>query len=364
MPSLRSIILDGRFGSLPDLPPEDDQIELQHIGIAKRQLNRRDTILVNATEVARDVLSTSTEVRWEDASKIPCPKPPFRRMWLEMNLGLIGSGGRRFGCLTQRIDVPPGRDPVEAYARGNIIHPVEFPIREGLKIPSELSRLMKDNPGEMIEAFSEVMSGSEWKDHPLDLAEFRKDPPYERITRDNPSTIVSFTVWEEVPHCAGAAISGTVFYWLDQDGAVEGSWWSSWPERETWPEGDKTEAVRSKLGWALAWVMHTFARLNCHNVKLLPMKAGAPSPKQIKKHKEPLTVWHEIVVEKVIERYAGPAIKSGEKADLRFHKVRGHYADYTKGAGLFGRYKVRIWVEEHSRGNIEAGEVVADYTVQ
>ena len=37
-------------------------------------------------------------------------------------------------------------------------------------------------------------------------------------------------------------------------------------------------------------------------VQLLPRKDGAPSPKQIHKHGKPSTVWHEIVVEQVIER--------------------------------------------------------------
>lgn len=52
------------------------------------------------------------------------------------------------------------------------------------------------------------------------------------------------------------------------------------------------------------------------------------------------------------------------RRELRFHRVRGHYADYTNGSGLFGRYKVRIWVEEHGRGEAELGTVVSNFTVQ
>ena len=46
------------------------------------------------------------------------------------------------------------------------------------------------------------------------------------------------------------------------------------------------------------------------------------------------------------------------------HWVRGHYADYTNGKGLFGRLKVRIWIVEHTAGNPELGTVVSSYRVE
>ena len=40
--------------------------------------------------------------------------------------------------------------------------------------------------------------------------------------------------------------------------------------------------------------------------------------------------------------------------------VRGHYADYRNGAGLFGNPKLRcvFWIPEHQRGNAELGDVI------
>jgi hypothetical protein len=58
------------------------------------------------------------------------------------------------------------------------------------------------------------------------------------------------------------------------------------------------------------------------------------------------------------------ASPDGEKRELRFHKVRGHYADYTNGKGLFGRLKVCIWIVEHTAGNPELGTVVSSYRVE
>jgi hypothetical protein len=51
---------------------------------------------------------------------------------------------------------------------------------------------------------------------------------------------------------------------------------------------------------------------------------------------------------------------------VRFHSVRGHYADYTKGTGLFGNPDLRqvFWIPEHRAGNEELGTVAASYKVE
>lgn len=44
------------------------------------------------------------------------------------------------------------------------------------------------------------------------------------------------------------------------------------------------------------------------------------------------------------------------------HEVRGHFRDYSRGPGLFGRYQLpAVWVPQHMRGNPEMGAVVKDY---
>jgi len=51
---------------------------------------------------------------------------------------------------------------------------------------------------------------------------------------------------------------------------------------------------------------------------------------------------------------------------LRFHNIRGHYADYRKGNGLFGNPKLKklFWVPEHTAGDPELGTVVSSYKVK
>jgi hypothetical protein len=54
-------------------------------------------------------------------------------------------------------------------------------------------------------------------------------------------------------------------------------------------------------------------------------------------------VWHEIRITSVpqLRKHLAAPDRDGEKREMRFHWVRGHYADYTKGAGLFGKSKLR-----------------------
>ena len=49
---------------------------------------------------------------------------------------------------------------------------------------------------------------------------------------------------------------------------------------------------------------------------------------------------------------------------VAFHKCRGHFADYTKGNGLFGKYKGIYWISDSIKGVREAGEVTKEYNLK
>jgi hypothetical protein len=302
------MIREGHFYmDWEDKSPESYVKYRELVGYAFAALRSPDVILVNAQSVWDDLVppvEARDQAAWDRVAnypEIPSPKPPFKNMWME---GIYADTGQRFGVLTARKDLHGDLEEILA----------------ALDLEDSLSKLIRS---------------------------------------DNPATLVNGTIFHQFE--GAACYTGTIEYWLDADGKFLSSF-RQYPEL---PGFDEEDVRQQKLNLKLrqGWALHTFARLNCHNVKLLPMKAGAPSTKQSKKHRKPLTVWHEIVVEKVVERRPQSERASGEKQDLRFHQVRGHYADYTKGAGLFGKYKVRLWVDEHARGNREVGEVVASYTV-
>jgi hypothetical protein len=47
----------------------------------------------------------------------------------------------------------------------------------------------------------------------------------------------------------------------------------------------------------------------------------------------------------------------------RYHICRGHISDYTKGNGLFGKYKGKFYIPQHWRGDASAGRIEKDYEV-
>jgi len=132
-------------------------------------------------------------------------------------------------------------------------------------------------------------------------------------------------------------------------------------------EGDDQERWIFNLQIVTCWVLHAFARMNCKNVELRPIKEGKmnrhPPNKVV-----PASVWHEIVIASVPKmRSTGQDIFSDhEKSDIRAHWIRGHYADYRKGRGLFGNPKLKalFWIPEHRQGNEALGQVIPEYTLQ
>jgi hypothetical protein len=65
---------------------------------------------------------------------------------------------------------------------------------------------------------------------------------------------------------------------------------------------------------------------------------------------------------KEVLRTEGQIETTGLKRAL--HICRGHFANYTDGPGLFGKYHGVFWKEAHVRGKAKQGVVVKDYSVK
>lgn len=190
----------------------------------------------------------------------------------------------------------------------------------------------------------------------ITIAQILEQAPAEKadaIRNSKIATLVEALIWCETH--GQAAYLGMMVYWLNREGEYLEAIFSAFPRFD--------DEIETSLYLVASWVLHTFARLNCDNVKLVPATAGAPKTKKDAKH-PPFSVWHEIVVGEPPIRAQGDTTPDGEKRELRFHKVRGHFADYTKGKGLFGRLKIRLWIPEHAAGNPDLGTVVGSYRVK
>ena len=150
----------------------------------------------------------------------------------------------------------------------------------------------------------------------------------------------------EIAYCIGKEtgdVYGQVLFRKKKDDQTKGDWFAL----------------------CLLVVGHALARMNCRNVVLKPMN----EPKGARHHQRdliPATVWHEIKVTDVPKvQSTGRNIMGRDESKERRHWVRGHYADYRNGAGLFGNPKLRcvFWIPEHQRGNPELGDVIPEYTL-
>ena len=148
-----------------------------------------------------------------------------------------------------------------------------------------------------------------------------------------------------------AILFGEQYIWLDADGHFI---------RSLRLQFAKGEEFAQFARMFTAWAVHSLARFNCANVRIVPVEASATA----QEHRIPKAlgiVWHTIIVRDIVARHLARA--SGEHREIRSHSVRGHYADYRKGTGLFGRASLRrvFFVREHQRGNLENGQVISDY---
>ncbi len=319
MASLRSMILSATEFASGKLTADEVKTERYLVERNCRILSSHQTILVNTNVVMRDLNGAFNDGNWDMFmfANIPCPKPPFHAMWLEAR---DADGARtRAGVLVERVDVPSGADPLDA-----------------------------------IRCFGEPWSNLANGVGPVERIKW--------LLRSRPANLILINYWFEVSSRALVRFCGQTLYGLDHNGNFQDACHMLWPI-----PADDIQKKKQDFGmnvW-LSLPLHTFARLNCHNVKLVPMESQSVGSKKPRRQHVPCSIWHEIVVEDPQVRcQQDAATPSGDKQEIRFHRVRGHYADYTKGAGLFGKYKVRIWVEEHGRGNREMGEVVGSYTVQ
>ena len=77
----------------------------------------------------------------------------------------------------------------------------------------------------------------------------------------------------------------------------------------------------------------------------------------------PLSRYYTLNIEpmKKVLREEGKVESHGLKHALSV--CRGHFANYTEGKGLFGKYHGQFWIPQHVRGSANQGVVTKDYAV-
>lgn len=102
--------------------------------------------------------------------------------------------------------------------------------------------------------------------------------------------------------------------------------------------------------------------LHCKNVEIIPHKPD--EEKQQRRNRGSSRIKYKVLqIEpmKKILREEGRSEETGLRNAL--HICRGHFKDFSKGKGLFGKYKDMFWWDSQVRGNAERGAVIKDYNV-
>lgn len=122
-----------------------------------------------------------------------------------------------------------------------------------------------------------------------------------------------------------------------------------------------TEAVSSQFFFV---PFLTLSFLHCKNIQCVEVRPPEKLNKaRVRRGKQPLVSHYtlEITPMREILRVEGQSQSLGLQRAL--HLCRGHFADYTHGKGLFGKYHGQFWIPQHQRGSAKQGIVNKDYAV-
>lgn len=102
--------------------------------------------------------------------------------------------------------------------------------------------------------------------------------------------------------------------------------------------------------------------MHCKNVEVGIRDPSKISGKRLKRN-QPRVRYHILSIEpmKKILREEGQSEITGIKRAL--HICRGHFKDFSKGKGLFGRYRDLYWWDSQVRGSVKHGVTMKDYDI-
>ena len=139
---------------------------------------------------------------------------------------------------------------------------------------------------------------------------------------------------------------GAAFIAVDAEGRAIGNPWM-----HSYGGDEACEAMKNIMAWYNPTLL-AISFLHCKNVTLVDNVVDAPLAKKwASKHGGQRPVAYKtLVIEplKAILRKEGRAHEHGLQKAL--HICRGHFADYTGGRGLFGKYHGKFWIPSVVRG--------------
>jgi hypothetical protein len=173
--------------------------------------------------------------------------------------------------------------------------------------------------------------------------------------------LVQVVMFAEMDHLP--CLTSLYAYAVHDDGAllgitVAGHLRNKWANRDSHSTGI---AIMLELAPQLL----ALSFLHCKNVIV---KTDSPSQRQqkrrVKDGRMPMVAFHTLVIKpmQTILQHEGEIGAVGLARAL--HICRGHFKDFTKGRGLFGRSKGLYWWDPQVRGSLSKGLTLKDYRVK
>lgn len=133
---------------------------------------------------------------------------------------------------------------------------------------------------------------------------------------------------------------------------------------ERYAFGDPANEMRKFPLAALGVVLFSLALMSAKNVTT--RSAKVPRPLRRRPGQFSATVGDSFHVLDIpgAQAFSAAVAGAGNTSQKRLHIVRGHFADYTEGGGLFGKLHGRYYIAPHVRGNVERGTITKDYRLR
>jgi len=110
----------------------------------------------------------------------------------------------------------------------------------------------------------------------------------------------------------------------------------------------------------------TLQMMNCKGAKLVDHQAPRAQRRRAEREGRAgeMATWHTIDITPFGRAMSNVGHVGRDGLGVALHKCRAHFADYTKGNGLFGKHKGIFLIPEHWRGDASQGVVRGDYRLR
>lgn len=115
-------------------------------------------------------------------------------------------------------------------------------------------------------------------------------------------------------------------------------------------------------GFKPCWLALSF--LHCKNVEMQKVNINEKLQlARLRRGRNPLVSYHLLHIHPMTRIIDETAITNKTNKKMALHICRGHFKDYSKGDGLFGKFKGLYWWDSFIRGSKESGLVLKDYKI-